>query len=153
MPVLTYIVGYCCYSVCKKLQCETCKTKITSQVGDVRSIENALISCITRGGLLYYSSNVVHIARSNFIIVHKLAKNNEFKLAPSQRQLVVHITMSALDEENFLFFYEEACENNHKLVNITKMLVWSYTNILLNNLCFKNNYNLAQEKQGKKRKL
>ena len=119
----------------------------------MRSIENALISRITRSGLLYPSSDVIHIATTNYIIVNKLAKTDEFKLAPSQRQLVVHITMSALDEEDFLFFYEEACENNHKLVNITKMLVWSCTNILLNNLCFKNNDNLAQEKQGKKRKL
>ena len=66
MPVLTYIAGYCCYSVCKKLQCETCKTKITSRVGDVGSIENVLISRITRGGLLYPSSDVVHIVTANY---------------------------------------------------------------------------------------
>ena len=106
----------------KKLQCETFK-KITSQVGDVRSIENALISCIPRGGLLYPSSDVVHIAKANYIIVNKLAKADEFKLAPSQRQLVVHTTIFALDEEDFLFFYENAYENSHKLVNITKMLI------------------------------
>ena len=111
---------YWCYSVCKKLQCETCKTKITSQVGTVRSIENALISRITKGGLLYPSSNVVHIATAHYIIVNKLAKTDKFKLVPSQCQLVIHTTMSASDEEDFLFFYEEACENNYKFVNTTK---------------------------------
>ena len=88
MPMLIYIAGCCYYSVCKQLRCETCKTKITSQVGDVRSIENALISRITRGGFLYPLSDVVYFA-----------------------------------------FYEEANENNHKLVIITKILIWSCSNI------------------------
>ena len=61
--------------------------------------------------------------------------------------------MSAFDEEDFFFFYKEACENNHKLVNITEMLIWSCTNVLLNNLYLKNNNNIAQEKQRMKRKV
>ena len=100
-PVLTYIAGYCYYSVCKKLQCETCKTKITSQVGNLRSIKNAIIFRIISGGFLYPLSDVVYIATDNYIIVNKLGKIDEFKLAPSQRQFVVHTTMSALDEEDF----------------------------------------------------
>ena len=59
--------------------------------------------------------------------------------------------MSALDEEDFFFFYREACENNHKLVNIIEMLIWSCTNVLLNNLYLKNNDKFAREKQRKKR--
>ena len=84
MPVQTYVDGYCCYLVRKQLQSETYNTKITSQVGDVRSIKNALISRITRGGLLYPLSDVVHIVTANYIIVNKLAKTDEFKLAPFQ---------------------------------------------------------------------
>ena len=153
MPVLTYVAGYCCHSVSKKLRCETCKNKITSQVGDVQSIENALISRITRGGLLYPSPDAVHIVVANFIIVNKLAETKAFRFAPAQRQLVVNATMSALDEEDFLWFYEDTCENNHELLHVTNMLVWICTNILLNNLCFKHNDLLVQEKQAKKRKL
>ena len=73
-PVQTYIAEYCYYSVCKTLQCETCKTKITSQVGDLQSIKNALIFRIIRGGFLYPLSDVVYIATDNYIIVNKLKK-------------------------------------------------------------------------------
>ena len=145
MPVLNHIAGHCCYSVCKKLQCEAYKTKITSLVGDVGSIKNVLISQTTRGGLLYPWSDIVHIVKANYITVNKLAKADEFKLTPSQHQLV-HITMFALDEEDFLFYMK-------KPVKITEMLIWSCSNILLKNLCFENSDNLAQEKQGKKGKL
>ena len=109
----------------------------------MRSIKNALIFRIIRGGFLYPLSDVVYIATDNYISVNKLGKIDEFKLAPFQRQFVVHTTMSALDEEDFFFFYEEACENNHKLVNITEMLIWSFTNVLLNNLYLKNNDNIV----------
>ena len=97
MPVLTYITGYCCYSVCKKLQCKACKTKATSPLGNVRNIDNALIYFVTRGGLQYFLSDVVHIVKVNYIIVNKLAKTGDSKLAPSQRQLNVRTAMSVLD--------------------------------------------------------
>ena len=123
MPVLTYVAGYCCHSISKKLLCETCKNKITSQVGDVQSIENSLISRITRGGLLYLSPDAVHIVVANYIIVNKLAETKAFRFAPVQRQLVVNATMSALDEEDFLCFYEDTCENNHELLHVTNILI------------------------------
>ena len=152
MPVLT-VAGYCYHSVSKKLRCETCKNKITSQVGDMQSIENDLISRITRGGLLYPSPDTVHIVVANYIVVNKLAETKAFRFAPAQRQLVVNATMSGLDEKDFLCFYEDTCENNHELLHVTNMLVWTCTNILLNNLCFRDNDLLVQEKQAKKRKL
>ena len=97
MPVLTYITGYCFYSECKKLQCKACKTKATSRLGDVRNIDNALISLVTKGSLQYPLSDVVHIVKANYIIVNKLAKTDDSKLAPSQCQLNVRTAMSALD--------------------------------------------------------
>ena len=121
MPVLTYAAGYCCHSVSKKLLYETCKNKITSQVGDVQSIENPLISRITRGGLLYLLPDAVHVVVANYIIVNKLAETKAFGFASVQRQLVVNATMSALDEEDFLCFYEDTCENNHGLLHVTNI--------------------------------
>ena len=149
--MLIYVAGYCCYLVSKKLR-ETCKNKITSQVGDVQSIENALISRITRGGLLYPSPDVVHIVVANYTIVNKLVETKALRFAPAQCQLVVNATMSALDEKDFLCFYEDTCENNHELLHVTNMLVWTCTNILLNNLCFKDNELFGARKTSKKTK-
>ena len=52
------------------------QTKITGRAGDVRNIENALIFYVTRGGLLYPSSDVVHIVTANYIIYCKQTGKN-----------------------------------------------------------------------------
>ena len=61
--------------------------------------------------------------------------------------------MSAIDAEDFEFFYEDAGECGHEPIHVTKMIVWICTNILWNNLCFKKNDKLVQESQSKKRKM
>ena len=40
---------YCSFSVEKKMQCNDCKLHITIQASDVQSIENTLISGISKG--------------------------------------------------------------------------------------------------------
>ena len=88
---------------------------------------------------------------TSYLIANILAETKEFQFSPSQRQLIIQAT--ALDAEEFVFFYEDACECGHEPIHVTKMLVWVCTNILLNNLCFKKNDKLVQESHSKKRKI
>ena len=154
LPVITYIAGYCCYSTAKKLQCDECKERITNNIGEVEAIENNLISRMTRGGLLYPCSDIVQMVMVNYIIVNKLAETAEFQSAMSQRQLVLDSTMSALESEELnSFFFRDNCKKDHETIKVAKFILWASTNILLNNLCFKNNDKLVQDKRSKKRKL
>ena len=153
LPKLTYIAGYCSFSVGKKLQCKDCKLRITYQGIDVQYIENTLISGISKGSLLYPSRNVVDMIVTSYLMVNGLAETKEFQFSPYQRQHIIHATLSALDADEFVFFYEDACECGHEPIQVTKMIVWVCTNILLNNLCFNKNDKLVQESQSKKRKI
>jgi len=153
LPVLTYVAGYCCFLVIKRLQCNDCKSRITNQVGDVHSIKNSLIVSISRGSLLYPSRIAVDMIVTTYLVVNKLADTKQFQISPSQRQLIVWATMRALDQVEFMFFYEDVCVNGHEPIHVSKMIIWACTSIMLNNLCFKKNDNLIQESQAKKRKL
>ena len=154
LPVITFISGYCCYSAIKKLRCEDCKDRITSNIGEVEAIENELISRMTRGGLLYPCSDIVQMVMINYIVVNKLSETAEFQSSLSQRQLVLETTLSTLDSEELnRFFFKESCNNNHEPTRVAKLVLWSSTNTLLNNLCFKNNDKLVQNKRSRKRKL
>ena len=154
LPVITYISGYCCYSAIKKLRCEDCKDRITSNIGEVEAIENELISRMTRGGLLYPSSDIVQMVMINYVVVNKLSETAEFQSSLSQRQLVLETTLSTLDSEELnMFFFKESFNNNHEPTRVAKLVLWSSTNTLLNNLCFKNNDKLVQNKRSRKRKL
>ena len=75
--VLTYIAGYCSFSVNKKLQCKECKLRITYQGIDVQCIENTLISGISKGSLLYPSRNVVDMIVTCYLMVNRLAETKE----------------------------------------------------------------------------
>ena len=70
-------------------------------------------------------------------MVNRFAETKEFQFSPSQRELIIHATMSALDAEELVFLYKDACECGYKPIHKTKMIVRVCTNILLNNLCFK----------------
>ena len=152
--IITYIAGYCCYSTAKKLQCDECKERITNNIGEVEAIENNLISRMTRGRLLYFCSDIVQMVLVNYIIVNKLAETAEFQSAMSQRQLVLDSTMSAPESEELnSFFFRDNCKTDYETIKVAKFIFWASTNTLLNNLCFKNNDKLVQDKRSKRRKL
>ena len=56
-------------------------------------------------------------------------------------------------EELNLFIFKESCKNNYDSLRLAKSILWASTNTLLNNLCFKYNDKLVQEKRTKRRKL
>ena len=62
LPVITYVAGYCSYSINKKVMCDECRERIVSTVGDESKVENSLIKDISRGSLFYPSSDIPRIA-------------------------------------------------------------------------------------------
>ena len=121
LPIVTYIAGYCCHVINKKLKCDPCKQRIICAVGDVDKIENTLIAAKTRGGLLYPCLEVVHISMLSYMIVNKLAPQKVFLNCFNQRKLVVESTTNALESENFLFMHQPNCPNGHSVEKLIKM--------------------------------
>ena len=73
IPVITYIAGYCCFAVSKKLQCDFCKIRMENRIGDVQNIENSLITGMTRGRLLYPSQDIIEIVLVNYLTITSFA--------------------------------------------------------------------------------
>ena len=100
LPVITYLAGYCCYTVNRKLKCSFCKDLLTCSDGFADLPENHIfIKGISRGGLLYPDARVVNIVMYNYIILNKLTQNTEFMRALNQRNLVTEITLRNVDEK------------------------------------------------------
>ena len=74
---------------------------------------------------------------TSYLTENKFAETKEFQFSQSQRQVIIHATISALDAEEFVLFYEDACECGYKPIHVTKTNVRVCTKILLKNLCFK----------------
>ena len=151
LPVITYIAGYCCYSVNKKLKCEECKTKMTSNDGNSNSFNNSLIKGISRGGLLYPSCDMVRFVLVSYLVFEKICELEEFLKSQCHRSLVINTILSALDDELILYDFE--CSSGHELIKIMNMSVFTCANVLLNNYCFAKNNVLEAAKLAKRRKL
>ena len=153
MPVITYIAGYCCYTVTKKLSCLHCRERVVNSEGNVDNLQNELIKKTSRGGLLYPAVDVVHIVLISYIVINKICDTDEFKGSTCHRNYAIKCILSSLEDEEFLFLYKEQCINNHERIKLTKMILWSCTNTLLNNYCFKRNDSILNDKITKRRKL
>ena len=97
LPVLTFIAGYCSFSVGKKLQCKDCKLRITYQGVDVLCIENTLISGISKGSLLYPSRNVVDMIVTSYLMVNSLAETKEFQFSPYQFFTIIYASRKTIN--------------------------------------------------------
>ena len=151
MPVITYIAGYCCYTVTKKLSCLHCRERVVNSEGNVDNLQNELIKKTSRGGLLYPAVDVVHIVLISYIVINKICDTDEFKGSTCHRNYAMKCILSSLEDEEFLFLYEEQCINGHERIKLTKMILWSCTNTLLNNYCFKRNDSILNDKIAKRR--
>lgn len=152
LSVITYLAGYCCFSVLKKIKCASCKTILTIN----SSIENQpnyhYIQGISRGALLY-PDEYVNIIMYNYIVLKKLTEMPDFCHSLKQRAAATEVTLNVLAENDALLPLE-SCQNNHSIEKVEKLLVWASTNSLLNNYCAKENDLLDGNKnQGKKRKM
>ena len=153
IPVITYIAGYCCYSINKKLKCEECKLLITSTSGDDSSFNNSLIKGLNRGSLLYPSMDIVNIAQVSYIVIQKLSCLNEFLRAIAQRDLAIKSILAALVDEILMLEFADECPLKHEPTKLIKMAAYTCCNILLNNFCFLKNDVLGAAKLAKRRKL
>lgn len=71
LPVITYLAGYCCFVVTKKLKCNFCKDLLTcnENLEDLPD-NNNYIQGISRGSLLYPDEAVVNIILYNYITIN-----------------------------------------------------------------------------------
>jgi len=151
-PVITYIAGYVCFAINKKLQCIYCKTLTICNDGDV--IKASFIKGISQGGLLFASPEMVRIALISYLVIINICESDEYQDCPSQCDFGVKLSQSVLEAKDFPFFSWCMCKGNHDLHTVVKMACWIYSNILLNNYCFKRNDQLSCDKLlSKKRKL
>ena len=157
MPVITYIAGYCCYAVTKKLSCLHCTETvgIADTEGNVDNLQNELIKKTFPGGLLYPTTDVVHIVLISYIVINKISDTDEFKGSTCHRLATETTPYSVFHPlwkmKNFCFFTKNKCINGHERVKLTKMIVWSCTNTLLNNYCFKKKDSIFNDKFAKRK--
>lgn len=157
IPILTYIAGYCCYSVVKKLNCEICKENLTINKQLLVNVDNSynLIKTFDRG-LLYPHPDVLNIVMHNYIVVQKLVSKefeNEFLSSANQRDVACNITQDIIVNKE-LFLDLEGCRNGHEQQKVLNFIIRASTNVFLNNYCKMKNDGLVVAKQAiKNRKL
>ena len=154
LPVITYLAGYCCHVVHKKLKCDVCKEVITcTSSADTLPDQHIYIQGISRGSLLYPDDVTVNIVVQNYVIINKLIHHHVFAKSINQRKLATALTLNALEDDSVTYSADSWMEC-HNIEKIKHMIVWASSNSLLNNLCAKENNGIACAKpHGKKRKL
>ena len=153
LPVITYIAGYCVYSVTKKLKCDKCREVLISPGGNVENLSNTLIASISRGGLLHPSESVISLVLITYLVINKLCCNAEFQMSSNQRNVAVHTAMSVAYNEELCLLQLNPCNNSHSYFEVAKMIVWVSANCMLNNFCSLKNDQLNINKKSRKRKL
>lgn len=154
LAVITYLAGYCCYAVCKKMKCLFCKDIVTcTDLADTLPENHSYIQGLSRGSLLYPDDITTNIVMYNYIIINKLAKNPLFIHSMNQRNLATELTLNALAEDDALF-HSDVCGGGHSTEKVEKMIIWASTNALLNNFCARENNSIVANKDVQKnRKL
>ena len=107
MLMITYIAGYCCYTVTKKLSCLHCTERIVKTEGNVDNFQNELIKKTFQGRLLYPAVDVVHIVLISYIVINKICDTDEFKGSTCHRNYAMQCILSSLEDEEFLFLDKE----------------------------------------------
>ncbi len=94
LPVVTYLAGYCCYAVYKKLKCNFCKDLITCKESEDTFLpdNHNYIQGISRGSLMYPNNCTTNIVLYNYILITKLTKHNFFHHSVNQRNLAMDIS-------------------------------------------------------------
>ncbi|XP_023231795.1 uncharacterized protein LOC111631721 [Centruroides sculpturatus] len=154
LPILTYIAGYCCYSVLKKLKCEFCKDMLVlSEVLEDEELYS-LITNVSRGKLLFPQSHVISVVVVTYLIMKKICEKfeSDFLKVQNQRELVTCLTLNSIVSSELLW-EGSCCENFHFPEDICKKIVWISTNIFLNNYCRKKNQTITKDAVPRKKKI
>jgi len=84
LPVITYISGYVCFAMNKKLKCIYCKSRMTCGCDDVPNTEDSFINGISRGGLVIPSPEMVHIVLISYLVITKICESDKYQKCSSQ---------------------------------------------------------------------
>ena len=126
---------------------------MTCDCGDVPKIKASFIKCISRGGLLSSSPDMVRIALISYLIITKICESDEYQKCFYQRDFAVKLSQSVLEAEYFSFLSWGKCERKNDSRTVANRACWICSNILLNNNYFKRYDRLTCDKLSKKRKL
>lgn len=137
VSILTYIGGYCCHSLMKKLNCECCAEFLLLNDINLRCDHHNLIDSLDRGGLKYPTEVAVNLVTYTYVIVRKMLepeKERKFLSLNNHRKYVTDVTMRIiLAADEFIEFSNEC--RNHTKEFLYRNIIWKCTNILLNNYC------------------
>ena len=112
--MLTYIAGYCCHSVCHKLNCKDCKERNVNACGNDADFQVSVIKGLSRGRLLYPTQDVIDMVLVCDLTITKLSEIDAFYRAQSQRTITVNSCLAVLDGEYMLHV-----DNPHFAIPIT----------------------------------
>lgn len=158
IPVLTYITGYCCYSIIKKIKCNDCKEFLTVDREMACESSQRLIFQRDRGGLRFPRKSALLIVMYSFVILQKLLGNETFLKLKNQRATACKIILKKILDYNITT--DSSC-SQHSSTDLWNKIVFITVNIVLNNYCKVTNnnaletvYNARQTNKRKKdRKL
>lgn len=150
MPVITYLAGYCCYVVLKKIKCECCKEKLVLTDELVVEDSYSLIKNLTRGGLLYPHDSVVRLVLFSYILFNKLLENfeDEFLNVHNKRAYLCELVVKYITLNGHFPCFDDC--TNHTEKNIVNIIINCTINTLLKNYCGKRNDNLGRRNNSKK---
>lgn len=157
--VLIFCAGYCGKSLHKISSCGTClKTFITKKPFecDVNVTALSYVEALDRGGLTWPQSSLVHIISIVFMVFKCIISEkyeNEFICSFNQRNVLVHLCMTAVSESEEFEEYNLCQDCARNRIDIVKMAVTKMCNILLNNYTKLLNDKRALAKGKTKRKL
>ena len=78
IPVITYVGGYCCYTINEKLKCDACNLRIVFTNGNENSFNYSLLKDINRGSLLYSSADIAYVVLKNYQVVQTITECDKF---------------------------------------------------------------------------
>lgn len=159
LPVIVYLAGYCAHIVHKKIKCNLCREKVSSDRQLLSEDDFNLIKVTDRGGLLYPTEVITNAVVHTYIVVQKLiSKKYEetFMKVGNQRHLVIKLVEDILVSKEVSLCFD-CCLKGHDFYPILITVIRSSTNSLLNNYCKLKNDNVKSKQMAKftvaKRKL
>lgn len=149
--VKMYICGYAAHAVCKKLQCDLCKTFIRKGKGSTIP-GNQYFNNLQRGGLSEAQENVdylfVHMCSIFETIINHSEYSYKFLASENQKDILVSLTSESVRDELWFDDFKYLCQCGQNLLKIFSNLCSIFANILLNNYVKKiNNKHLETTKR------
>lgn len=153
IALLTYIAGYCCFSLLKRLNCETCKQFLLRDDVLIPQLD-CVITNLSRGSLKYPTETPVLLVTYTYVMLKKLLKpENEktFLSLSNHRHFVTECVLEAtLATENCLDTTD--CDV-HATVFVYRNIIWKCVNVLLNNYCTFKNSNISKSSYSRKSRI